>query len=93
MGKVDDAGMQKNRLQLKRMKYSSEKHDTYFIRPRAGRSSPGIKCPESLSMRISDLTVPGAPCCFIHGTQRESILIYIVSDCHAAPMTPARRGA
>eukprot|EP00959_Pyramimonas_sp_CCMP1952_P151714 3174453-Pyramimonas_sp.AAC.1 len=32
-----------------------------------------MKCPESLYMRITDLTTPGAPCYSIRGTQWEKI--------------------
>eukprot|EP00959_Pyramimonas_sp_CCMP1952_P160848 3363871-Pyramimonas_sp.AAC.1 len=49
------------------MKYSSENHDAYFIRPSNGHSSPGIKCPEPLYTRITDLSAPGAPCHLIPG--------------------------
>eukprot|EP00959_Pyramimonas_sp_CCMP1952_P267331 5589365-Pyramimonas_sp.AAC.1 len=41
MGMVDNTGMQKNRRQLKKMKYSSEKRDAHFLRPSNGHSSPG----------------------------------------------------
>eukprot|EP00959_Pyramimonas_sp_CCMP1952_P283180 5919251-Pyramimonas_sp.AAC.1 len=33
IGMVGETGMQENRLQLKKLKDSSEKHDAYFIRP------------------------------------------------------------
>eukprot|EP00959_Pyramimonas_sp_CCMP1952_P450279 9428128-Pyramimonas_sp.AAC.1 len=66
---VGNAGMQKNRLQAQKCKFATETHPTYFLRPSNGRSGPGIKCPESLCMRITDLTTPGAPCYSIHGTQ------------------------
>eukprot|EP00959_Pyramimonas_sp_CCMP1952_P193799 4052468-Pyramimonas_sp.AAC.1 len=67
------AGMRKNRIHIKKCKYASETHDAYFIRPSNGRSSPGIKCPESLYMRIADLTIPGVPGYTIHGTAWENI--------------------
>eukprot|EP00959_Pyramimonas_sp_CCMP1952_P334069 6996242-Pyramimonas_sp.AAC.1 len=69
IGMVLHTGMQKNRLQLNKCKYASESHDTYLIRPSNGHSSPGIRRPESWSMRITDVTVPGAPCSFTHGIQ------------------------
>eukprot|EP00959_Pyramimonas_sp_CCMP1952_P268037 5604378-Pyramimonas_sp.AAC.1 len=71
---VDDAGMQKNRPQTKQCKFAAEMCETYFIRPSNGHSSPGIKYPESLYMRITDLTITGAPCYFIRGTQWENTL-------------------
>eukprot|EP00959_Pyramimonas_sp_CCMP1952_P386513 8100392-Pyramimonas_sp.AAC.1 len=70
---ADNAGMQNNRLQLKKCQYASEAHETYFTRPSNGHSSPRIKCPESFYMRITDLIVPGAPCNLIHGTQWANI--------------------
>eukprot|EP00959_Pyramimonas_sp_CCMP1952_P013425 283175-Pyramimonas_sp.AAC.1 len=51
------------------MKYPSEKYDADFIRPCNGHGSPGIKCRESLYFRDADLSAPGSPCYFIHGTQ------------------------
>eukprot|EP00959_Pyramimonas_sp_CCMP1952_P172197 3597768-Pyramimonas_sp.AAC.1 len=45
----------------------------HFIRPSNGHSSPGIKCPESLYMRIRVMTIPGAPCYFLPGNQWEII--------------------
>eukprot|EP00959_Pyramimonas_sp_CCMP1952_P448005 9381003-Pyramimonas_sp.AAC.1 len=47
IGMADHAGMQSNRLQLKTCKHASESHETYFIRPSNGHSSPRIKYPES----------------------------------------------
>eukprot|EP00959_Pyramimonas_sp_CCMP1952_P088716 1856299-Pyramimonas_sp.AAC.1 len=41
---VGHAGMQKNRLQLKKCHYASEAREAHFIRPSNGHSSPGIKC-------------------------------------------------
>eukprot|EP00959_Pyramimonas_sp_CCMP1952_P444897 9315866-Pyramimonas_sp.AAC.1 len=70
---VDHAALPKNRLHIKKCKFATDTHDTYFIRPSSGRSSPGIKCPESLYMRIADLTIPGAPCYFTLGIQWENI--------------------
>eukprot|EP00959_Pyramimonas_sp_CCMP1952_P129299 2703577-Pyramimonas_sp.AAC.1 len=69
IGTIDESGMRKNRLQIKKIKYFDINYDTCFIRPTNGHSSPGIKCPESLYMRITDLSAPGAPCYFIRGTQ------------------------
>eukprot|EP00959_Pyramimonas_sp_CCMP1952_P129211 2701827-Pyramimonas_sp.AAC.1 len=74
---VSSTGMQKNRLNIKKCKFASETHDKYFIRPNNGHSSPGIKCPESLYMRMADLTIPGAPCYFIRGTQWGNIPIML----------------
>eukprot|EP00959_Pyramimonas_sp_CCMP1952_P409290 8577823-Pyramimonas_sp.AAC.1 len=73
IGVVDSAGMPKNRLHIKMCKLAAEMCETYFIVPSNGRSSPGIKCPESLYMRITDLTISGAPCYFIRSTQWEHI--------------------
>eukprot|EP00959_Pyramimonas_sp_CCMP1952_P057761 1205626-Pyramimonas_sp.AAC.1 len=70
---VDKAGMQKCRLQIKKCKFATEAHSTHFVRPSIGHSRPGIKCPESLCMRITDLTIPRAPCYYIRGTQWEDI--------------------
>eukprot|EP00959_Pyramimonas_sp_CCMP1952_P110271 2307197-Pyramimonas_sp.AAC.1 len=65
----DHSGVQKDRLQVKKSTFTGESHPTYFLRPSNGHSSPGIKCPESLYKRLADLTLPGAPCYFIHGTK------------------------
>eukprot|EP00959_Pyramimonas_sp_CCMP1952_P380522 7972179-Pyramimonas_sp.AAC.1 len=65
IGMVGDAGIQKNRPLIKKCKFATEMCETYFIRPSSGHSSPGIRCPGSLSMRLTDLTFPGAPCCFM----------------------------
>eukprot|EP00959_Pyramimonas_sp_CCMP1952_P127396 2664619-Pyramimonas_sp.AAC.1 len=51
-------------LHIKKLKYASEKHDAYFIRPGDGRSSPD----ENYGP-----VRPGAPCYFIHGTQWENL--------------------
>eukprot|EP00959_Pyramimonas_sp_CCMP1952_P095944 2005979-Pyramimonas_sp.AAC.2 len=65
--------MQKNWLQVKKCMFATETHPAYFLRPSKEHISPGIKCPESLYMRITDLTIPGAPCYFTHGTQWANI--------------------
>eukprot|EP00959_Pyramimonas_sp_CCMP1952_P072240 1508777-Pyramimonas_sp.AAC.1 len=93
IGMVDNTGMQKNRLQLKKCQCASEARETYFIRSSNGHSSPGIKCPESLYMRITDLIVPGAPGYFIHGTQWASIpnILSIGLSCRADD-TSKKRG-
>eukprot|EP00959_Pyramimonas_sp_CCMP1952_P356379 7463417-Pyramimonas_sp.AAC.1 len=61
----------------------------HFIRPSNGHSSPGIKCLESLCMRITDLIMPGAPCYFIHGIQWENIpsILSIGLSCRADDTT------
>eukprot|EP00959_Pyramimonas_sp_CCMP1952_P393715 8249901-Pyramimonas_sp.AAC.1 len=56
---IDESGMKKKRLHVKKMRYPDMNYDTYFIRPTNGHSSPGIKCPESLFMKIIDLSAPG----------------------------------
>eukprot|EP00959_Pyramimonas_sp_CCMP1952_P342697 7179545-Pyramimonas_sp.AAC.1 len=71
IGIVDSTGVQNNRPQVKKCQCASEARETYFIRPSNGHGSPGIKCLGSLYMRNTDLTVPEAPCYFIHGTQCE----------------------
>eukprot|EP00959_Pyramimonas_sp_CCMP1952_P261744 5473401-Pyramimonas_sp.AAC.1 len=55
------------------MRHSDMTRDTYFIRPANGHSSPGIRCPESLYMRIVGLSALWAPRYFIRGTQWENI--------------------
>eukprot|EP00959_Pyramimonas_sp_CCMP1952_P430381 9014230-Pyramimonas_sp.AAC.1 len=59
---VDITGMQKNRPHIKKCEFATEMYETYFIRPSNGHSSPGIQRPESLYMRMADLTNPVAPC-------------------------------
>eukprot|EP00959_Pyramimonas_sp_CCMP1952_P107996 2258109-Pyramimonas_sp.AAC.1 len=73
-------------LACRKTDYSSEAHETYSIRPSNGHSSPGINCPSSLCMRMTYLSLPGAPCYFIRGA-------YLALDCRAAPATPAREEA
>eukprot|EP00959_Pyramimonas_sp_CCMP1952_P170191 3555499-Pyramimonas_sp.AAC.1 len=58
---VVNAGMQKNRLHIKRCKFTTEMYETYFIRASNGHISPGMQCPASLCMRTTGLTIPGAP--------------------------------
>eukprot|EP00959_Pyramimonas_sp_CCMP1952_P440136 9214524-Pyramimonas_sp.AAC.1 len=67
------------------MRYSDMNYDTYFIRPSNGHRSPGIRCPESLYMRITDLSAPGAPRHFIRGTEWENIpnILSIGLSCRA----------
>eukprot|EP00959_Pyramimonas_sp_CCMP1952_P072663 1518279-Pyramimonas_sp.AAC.1 len=74
------------------MKYPDMNYDAYFIRPTHGHSSPGIKCPESLYMRIADLSAPGAPCYFIHGTQWENLpsILSIGLSCRSDDATKKR---
>eukprot|EP00959_Pyramimonas_sp_CCMP1952_P451575 9454851-Pyramimonas_sp.AAC.1 len=55
IGMVDSTRMEKNRLQVKKCQYASEAHETYFIRPSNGRSSPRIKCPEAFWANIPSL--------------------------------------
>eukprot|EP00959_Pyramimonas_sp_CCMP1952_P237450 4962450-Pyramimonas_sp.AAC.1 len=45
-----------------------------LLRPSNGRCSPGIKCPESLYSRVTDLHEPGARRYFKHGTKWANIL-------------------
>eukprot|EP00959_Pyramimonas_sp_CCMP1952_P083881 1754412-Pyramimonas_sp.AAC.1 len=67
------------------MMYADMTDDTYFIRPSNGHSSLGIRCPESLYMRITDLSEPGVPRYFNHGTQWEHIpdILSIGLSCRA----------
>eukprot|EP00959_Pyramimonas_sp_CCMP1952_P457932 9475777-Pyramimonas_sp.AAC.1 len=60
-------------------------YETYFVRLSNGRSSPGMKCLESLYMGMADLIIPGAPCYLTHGTQRENIpnILHIGLSCRA----------
>eukprot|EP00959_Pyramimonas_sp_CCMP1952_P271079 5667553-Pyramimonas_sp.AAC.1 len=60
-------------------------YETYFIRPSNGHSSPGTKCLASLYMGITGLTIPGALCYSIHGTQWENIpnILRIGPPCRA----------
>eukprot|EP00959_Pyramimonas_sp_CCMP1952_P246783 5158049-Pyramimonas_sp.AAC.1 len=77
--------MKKNRLQIKKMRYSDMIYDTYFIRPSNWHSSPGIRCPESLYLRITDLSAHGAPRYLTYGTQWENIpsILSIGLSCRA----------
>eukprot|EP00959_Pyramimonas_sp_CCMP1952_P189088 3955055-Pyramimonas_sp.AAC.1 len=56
-----------SRPQMKKLTFRGEARPTYYLRPSNGRSSPGIRCPESLRSRVADLNEAGAPRCFIHG--------------------------
>eukprot|EP00959_Pyramimonas_sp_CCMP1952_P107929 2256692-Pyramimonas_sp.AAC.1 len=62
-------GVQKNRLQVKKIEFCGEARPTFFLRPSNGRSSPGVRCPESVHSRVTALAEAGAPRYFIHGTK------------------------
>eukprot|EP00959_Pyramimonas_sp_CCMP1952_P066833 1395358-Pyramimonas_sp.AAC.1 len=53
------------------MRHSDTTYDTCFIRTTNGHSSPVTGRPESLYMRITGLSAPGAPRYSTHGTQWE----------------------
>eukprot|EP00959_Pyramimonas_sp_CCMP1952_P351808 7371144-Pyramimonas_sp.AAC.1 len=59
IGVIDASGMKSNRMHINKMMYADMADDTCFIRPFNGHSSPGIRCPESIYMRITDLSAPG----------------------------------
>eukprot|EP00959_Pyramimonas_sp_CCMP1952_P118210 2471447-Pyramimonas_sp.AAC.1 len=67
------SGMQENRLQVKKLEFCGEARPTYFQRPTNGHSSPGIKCPESLCSRVTDLIDAGAPRYLMHEAKWSSI--------------------
>eukprot|EP00959_Pyramimonas_sp_CCMP1952_P022225 467279-Pyramimonas_sp.AAC.1 len=76
------------------MKYSSENHDAYFIRPSNGHSSPGSKCPESLYIReLRACPLPGHPVSSFMELNGRICRVFLLLDSHTAPTTPSRRGA
>eukprot|EP00959_Pyramimonas_sp_CCMP1952_P105808 2212293-Pyramimonas_sp.AAC.2 len=45
----------------------------------------GIRCPESLYTRVAELTSPGAPCYFVHGTKWVNVpnVLHVGLSCRA----------
>eukprot|EP00959_Pyramimonas_sp_CCMP1952_P420577 8810000-Pyramimonas_sp.AAC.1 len=79
----DNSGMKNNRNQVKKHHLCGETSPTISRGPT--RSSPGIKCPESLYSRVTNLSEQGAPCHFMHGTQWTSIpnMLHVGLSCRS----------
>eukprot|EP00959_Pyramimonas_sp_CCMP1952_P395227 8281004-Pyramimonas_sp.AAC.2 len=55
------SGMQKNRLQVKKLKFCGGARLAYLLRPSSGHSGPGVECPELLCSRVTELDEARVP--------------------------------
>eukprot|EP00959_Pyramimonas_sp_CCMP1952_P065954 1376970-Pyramimonas_sp.AAC.1 len=92
IGMIDESGMKKNRLHIKKMKYSDMNCDAYFFRPSNKHSSPGIKCPESFYENYGPVRSWGTRL-FHPWKSMGKYRVFGVFDYHAAPTTPPKRRA